>query len=85
MDETKDISGRGQLSIPIRWAPSDCTRHENFIGIQGCTCTDAKSKTDIILSTSLTSRCVAIKKTQGRNYDGASVLRRNMSGERIKM
>lgn len=86
MDEAKDISGRGQLSISIRWAPSDCTRHGDFIGMQGCPRTDAKSKTGIILLTSLTSRCgLAIKKMQGRNYDGVSVLQRNTSGGRIKM
>lgn len=83
MDERKDISGRGQLSISIRWASSDCTKYEDFIGMQGCPCTDATSITDIILLTSLTSRCgLVIKKMQGQNYYG---VQRNMSGGRIKM
>lgn len=81
MDETKDVSGRGQFSISIRWASSDCTGHEDFIGMRSCPCIDAKSITDMILLTSLTNRCgLAIKKMQGQNYNGVSVLQRNMSG-----
>lgn len=76
----------GGASFPYPLDGPLVTRHEDFIGIQGCPCTDAKSKTDIILMTALTSRCgLAIKKMQGQNYNGVSVLQKNMSGGRIKM
>ena len=76
-DETRDISGREQFSISVRWIDTDSDFQvcEDFIGVVDGDKTDSATLTAVIMDVLL--RCNLDPKLMvGQAYDGAS----NMSG-----
>ena len=74
-DETRDVSGKEQLAISIRWVDASYNVNEDLVGFVEVAETDASTLTsaikDVLLRMSLSlSQCV------GQAYDGAS----NMAG-----
>ena len=74
-DETRDISGREQLALSIRWVSESYQVHEDLIGLAVVEATDAASLKSVILDSLI--RCgLSISNCCGQAYDGAA----NMSG-----
>ena len=78
-DETRDVSGKEQLAISIRWVDANYTVNEDLIGFVEVSETDALSVTkaikDVLLRVTLPlSQCV------GQAYDGASNMAGHISG-----
>ena len=78
-DETRDISGKEQLAVLIRWVDASYNVNEDLIGFVEVCETDASTLTsaikDVLLRVSLPlSQCV------GQAYDGASNMAGHLSG-----
>ena len=74
-DETRDISGKEQLALSIRWVTESYQIHEDLIGLACVEATNAASLKSVICD--CLTRCgLSLSNCCGQAYDGAA----NMSG-----
>ena len=79
VDGTRDVAGREQLSLSIRWVSDVLEVHEDFIGMYDCPRADAESITSTILD--MLARCgLKVEHMRGQTYDGAAVLQGRLTG-----
>ena len=79
IDETRDVSGKEQLSLNIRWVDENFEIHDDFIGMYDCAETDAETLIKIIKD--IIIRCgLEMIHVRGQTYDGAQNLQGSKSG-----
>lgn len=79
VDETRDISGKEQLAIILRWVEDNYSIHEDLVGLHQADKTDAESLLNIVTSV-LISLAIDILANRGQTFDGAAVLQGAYSG-----
>ncbi len=78
-DETRDMSGREQLGISLRWVDSSYNIYEDLIGLMEVEMTDAATLTSTLKDTLL--RCnLQLAQCRGQAYDGASNMAGHLTG-----
>ena len=84
MDETRDISGKEQVSIIIRFVDSNDVIQERLLSFCATSKTDAASLLTL-LKTSLTTEGLKLENVIGQCYDGASNVRGEYNGVPAKV
>ena len=84
VDETKDISGKKQLSFCIWWVDEGFVIHEDFIGVHQASKCDAEEIVKIIKNI-LLNLAIDIRKCRGQTYDGAFVLQGALNGVAVQI
>ena len=84
MDETRDISGKEQVSIIIRFVDSNDVIQERLLSFCATSKTDAASLFTL-LETSLTTEGLKLENVIGQCYDGASNVRGEYNGVQAKV
>jgi hypothetical protein len=78
-DETRDISGKEQLSISLQWVEESYTIHEDVIALAQVESTDAATITSVIKDC-LTRSTIAIGNCHGQSYDEVANMSGHLSG-----
>ena len=84
MDETRDVSGKEQASIIIRFVDSNDVIQERLLSFCATSKTDAASLFTL-LETSLTTEGLKLENVIGQCYDGASNVRGEYNGVQAKV
>ena len=83
-DETRDFSGKEQLSVSIRWVDDSYERFENFVGL-----VDVEKSNAITLKTTIKDvliRCnIPLSSCRGQAYDGAANMAGYLNGVAVKI
>ena len=75
-NETRDVSGKEQFAISVRWVAHDYAMNEDLITLAGVEQTDGAILTATLKNVLICNNGLQISKCHGQAYDGAS----NMSG-----
>ena len=78
-DETRDVSGKEQFAISIRWVTQDYVIHEDLIALAEVEQTDCATLTSELKKV-LRNNGLQISKCCGQAYDGASDMSGHLSG-----
>lgn len=84
MDETRDVSGKEQVSIIIRFVDSNDIIQERLLSFCATPKTDAASLFSL-LQTSVTTEGLKLENVIGQCYDGASNVRGEYNGVQAKV
>ena len=83
-DETRDSSGKEQLTVSIRWVDKDYHVNEDLIGLIDVAKTDALSISEVIKDVLI--RCtLQLTQCRGQTYDGASNMSVRLSGVAVRI
>ena len=78
-DETRDISGKEQLVVSLRWVNDSYEVNEELIGLVDVEKTDAATLKSVIKDV-LTCCSISINSCHGQAYDGASNMAGHLNG-----
>ena len=84
VDETRDISGKEQLALSVRWVNGSYEIFEDLIGLIEVEKTDAVSLVSTIKG-ALTSVGLSLSSCCGQAYDGAANMAGTLNGVAIKI
>lgn len=83
-DETRDISGKEQLAICLRWVTDSYVIHEDLVGLAYVETTDA-SKITSVLQDCLLKCSIRLSNCRGQAYDGAANMAGHLNGVQAKI